>query len=174
MTERCIIIAEAGVNHNGSIDMALELVERAADAGADFVKFQTFRAKELASASATKAGYQQRTTGAGESQLEMLQRLELSPENHHILIERCRERGIAFLSTPFDLGSLDFLTKDLGQPLIKLGSGELTNGPLLLAAARSGAKLIVSTGMGSLAEVEEALGVLGYGMTGGAAPSVMP
>jgi len=171
MTERCIIIAEAGVNHNGSIEMALELVDRAADAGADFVKFQTFRAKELVSASAAKASYQLRATGAQESQLEMLKRLELSPENHRILIERCQRRGIAFLSTPFDLASLYFLTTELGQPVIKLGSGELTNAPLLLAAARSGVRLIVSTGMGTLGEVEEALGVLGYGMIGGTTPS---
>ena len=171
MTQPCIIIAEAGVNHNGNLDMALELVDRAAEAGADYVKFQTFRAKDLASRSAPKAGYQQRTSDAAESQLDMLLRLELSESNHHILLQRCAERGIAFLSTPFDLASLNFLTKDLGQRLIKLGSGELTNGPLLLAAARSGARIILSTGMGSLAEVEEALGVLGFGMTGGDHPS---
>lgn len=171
MTDRCLIIAEAGVNHNGSLDLALELVDRAAEAGADIVKFQTFRSAELASRSAPKASYQQRTTELGESQLDMLRRLELTEDSHHALLKRCDERGIRFLSTPFDLASLDFLTKRLGRSLIKLGSGELTNGPLLLAAGRSGANVILSTGMGTLSEVEEALGVLGYGMTGGIAPT---
>ena len=171
MTDRCLIIAEAGVNHNGNIDMALELVDRAAASGADFVKFQTFRSAELASKSAPKAGYQLRQTDAGESQLDMLRRLELSQADHRALFERCADRGIAFLSTPFDLLSLDFLTKGLGQTIIKLGSGELTNGPLLLASAQSGARIILSTGMGTLSEVEEALGVLAYGMTNGTSPS---
>lgn len=171
MIQRCLIIAEAGVNHNGKLDMALELVDRAAESGADMVKFQTFRSAELASKSAPKAGYQQRTTDARESQLDMLRRLELSEDSHHELVKRCNQRGIAFLSSPFDETSLGFLTKGLGQTLIKLGSGELTNGPLLLAAARSGARIILSTGMGTLSEVEEGLGVLGYGMTGGETPS---
>jgi N-acetylneuraminate synthase len=170
MSTRCLIIAEAGVNHNGHIDIALDLVDRAADAGADVVKFQTFRSSELASGSAPKAGYQQRSTQASESQLDMLRRLELSQSSHHAILKRCEERGIGFLSTPFDLPSLDFLTKDLRQTRVKLGSGELTNGPLLLAAARSGASIILSTGMSNLSEVEEALGVLGYGITGGLAP----
>lgn len=170
MQKRCLIIAEAGVNHNGDMTTALQLVDRAAEAGADFVKFQTFRAGDLASAAAPKADYQVKGTGAGsgagEGQLEMLSRLELSKQDHRDLIARCAERGVGFLSTPFDLKSLAFLTEDLGLKGLKLGSGELTNAPLLLAAARSGADIILSSGMGTLAEVEEALGVLAFGMSG--------
>lgn len=164
MTHRTLIIAEAGVNHNGSLQMALDLVDRAADAGADLVKFQTFNAARLVSARAPKAGYQKRTTDVDESQLEMLLRLQLSPEAHRIIMARCAERGIGFLSTPFDEDSLALLVEDLGLQQIKLGSGELTNAPLLLACARSGAEIILSTGMGTLSEVEEALGVLAFGM----------
>lgn len=163
MNANTLIIAEAGVNHNGDLDMALELVDQAAGAGADLVKFQTFSAARLASASAPKAGYQTRTTEVAESQFEMLQRLELSPGAHRAVIDRCAERGIGFLSTPFDEGSLSLLVDDFGLGLIKLGSGELTNAPLLLACARSGAKIILSTGMGTMGEVEEALGVLAFG-----------
>jgi N-acetylneuraminate synthase len=169
---RTTIIAEAGVNHNGSLDMALQLVDAAADAGADVVKFQTFVAAELASASAPKAAYQKRRTDAGETQLEMLKRLELSLDDHRAIIERCAVRGIRFLSTPFDRDSLALLSDVLGLAEIKLSSGELTNGPLLLAAARSGRRLIVSTGMGTLAEVENALAVLAFGMA--APPTAAP
>ena len=170
MTPNTLIIAEAGVNHNGDVGMALDLVDRAAGAGADLVKFQSFDAAKLASATAPKAAYQTRQTDAGESQLEMLQRLQLSPEAHERIIARCAERGIGFLSTPFDTGSLDLLTRRFGLTRIKLGSGELTNAPLLLAAARSGAGIILSTGMGTLAEVEEALGVLAFGLMRGDEP----
>lgn len=161
---RTIIIAEAGVNHNGDLNLALELVDRAAEAGADFVKFQTFNAGKLASADIPKACYQKLTTDTLETQFEMLRRLELSSEAHHKLIERCEFRGIAFLSTAFDVDSLAFLAQDLKLKTLKLGSGELTNGPILLAAARSGMDLMISTGMGSLAEVEEALGVIAFGL----------
>jgi N-acetylneuraminate synthase len=164
MRQPTLIIAEAGVNHGGDIGMALDLVDCAAEAGADLVKFQTFDAARLASAAAPKAVYQTRQTDAGESQLEMLQRLQLSPEAHEHIIARCAERGIGFLSTPFDDGSLDLLTGRFGLTRIKLGSGDLTNAPLLLAAARSGAQIILSTGMGSMSEVEEALGVLAFGL----------
>jgi N-acetylneuraminate synthase len=159
------VIAEAGVNHNGDLDLALQLVDAAAEAGADCVKFQTFRADKLASRHAQKAAYQQETTGAGESQLAMLRRLELSPDAHRRLIERCGARNIAFLSSPFDLESLACLADDLGLDRLKLGSGELTNGPLLLEAARTGLPLILSTGMATLDEVQEALGVLAWGWT---------
>lgn len=162
---RTLIIAEAGVNHNGDLDLAMQLVDAAATAGADMVKFQTFEAEKLASVKARKAAYQTRTTDAAESQLDMLRRLQISKEAHHKLIKRCAEKGISFLSTPFETDSLHFLTVDLGLETIKLGSGELTNAPLLLAAAQSDARLIVSTGMGTLAEIEEALGVLAFGMT---------
>ena len=159
------VIAEAGVNHNGDLELARQLVDAAADAGADCVKFQTFRADKLASASARKAAYQQETTGSGESQLDMLRRLELSPDAHRELMARCADRGIEFLSTPFDHDSLSFLVADLGLDRLKLGSGELTNGPLLLAAARTGLPLILSTGMATMQEVEDAAGVLAWGWT---------
>ncbi|WP_366654188.1 N-acetylneuraminate synthase [Fodinicurvata sp. EGI_FJ10296] len=159
-----LTIAEAGVNHNGDLGMALALVDKAADARADFVKFQTFNAAKLASASAPKAAYQQRQTDRGESQLEMLTRLQLSADDHRAIIDRCVARGVRFLSTPFDVGSLDLLTREFGLREIKLGSGELTNGPLLLDVARTGVNVILSTGMGTLAEVEAALGVLAFGM----------
>lgn len=162
MTWKTLIIAEAGVNHNGDISTALELVDKAADAGVDYVKFQTFRATKLASTNAKKATYQTRTTEKAESQFAMLKRLELSPDYHKILIDQCAKKDVRFLSTPFDLDSLALLTDTFGLKEIKLGSGELTNAPLLLAAGRSGVKIILSTGMGSLAEVEEAIGVLAF------------
>lgn len=161
---KTLIIAEAGVNHNGDLAIALELVDKAAEAGADYVKFQTFKATKLASASAKKASYQARTTDGAECQLAMLQRLELSLEDHQAIMARCAEMGVRFLSTPFDMDSLALLTETFALPEIKLGSGELTNAPLLLAAGRSGVRIILSTGMGSLAEVEEALGVLAFAM----------
>jgi N-acetylneuraminate synthase len=160
------VIAEAGVNHNGNLDMALALVDEAAKAGADYVKFQTFRASAIASAGAPKAPYQLAGTDAGESQLDMLKRLELDEAAHRALIKRCDERSIKFLSTPFDLGSLDLLTGPLRQKLIKLPSGEITNAPLLVAAGRSGADIILSTGMSTLEDVREALGALAYGFAG--------
>jgi N-acetylneuraminate synthase len=161
---RTLIIAEAGVNHNGDLAMALDLIDKAAEAGADYVKFQTFKADKLASASAKKANYQVRSTDGAESQLAMLQRLELSLEDHRAIMVRCTEKGVRFLSTPFDMDSLALLTETFALPEIKIGSGELTNAPLLLAAGRSGVRIILSTGMGSLSEVEEALGVLGFAM----------
>lgn len=157
-----LIIAEAGVNHSGSLETALALVDAAADAGADIVKFQTFNAKSLAGQSAKKADYQQRTTGTSESQLAMLQRLELPHAAHHTLIAHAKKRGIEFLSTPFDHQSLEFLLS-LELPRIKIGSGDLTNAPLLHEVAKTGATLILSTGMATLGEVEEALGVLAHG-----------
>lgn len=160
---RTLVIAEAGVNHNGSLELALRLVDEAAEAGADVVKFQTFRADSLASRFAPKAEYQKRETGNEQSQLDMLRALELDEDAHRRLIERCASRGVEFLSTPFDQESLRLLTEVLGLPRLKLGSGELTNAPLVLAAARTGKPLILSTGMGTLDEVEEALGVLAFG-----------
>jgi N-acetylneuraminate synthase len=159
------IIAEAGVNHNGSLDMALKLVEAAAAAGADAVKFQTFNANRLASRHAEKAQYQVKTTGSGESQLEMLRKLELSPADHDTLITHALARGIEFLSTPFDTESLHLLTRRFGLTTIKISSGDLTNAPLLLDVARASRNVILSTGMATLAEVEAALGVLAFGWT---------
>lgn len=165
------VIAEAGVNHNGSLDRAHRLVDAAADAGADAVKFQTFKASRLASAAAPKAAYQARETGVAESQLQMLQALELSESDHHELMRHCAERRIEFLSSPFDEESLALLVK-LGVKRLKLGSGELTNAPILIAAARSGLPLLLSTGMATLAEVGEALGALSFGRArSGATPS---
>jgi N-acetylneuraminate synthase len=166
---RTLIIAEAGVNHSGSVETALALVDAAADAGADIVKFQTFNANSLAGRAARKADYQQRTTDAAESQQAMLKRLELPHAAHPPLIARAKARGIEFLSTPFDRTSLDFLLS-LDLPRLKIGSGDLTNAPLLHAIARAGKPLILSTGMADLSEVEEALGVLAHGYSRSTTP----
>ena len=162
---KTIVIAEAGVNHNGSPDMALRLVDAAADAGADIVKFQLFHADALVSPDARKADYQKRTTGPGQTQLEMLQQLELQEDDFHRILRRCHERHIGFLATPFDEKSLDELVGKYEAETIKFASGELTNGPLLLRAARTRKSLVLSTGMSTLAEVEAALAVLAYGYT---------
>lgn len=152
----CFIIAEAGVNHNGNVEMARRLVEVAARAGADAVKFQTFKAERLATPDAPKADYQLRATGEGESQLEMLRRLELSPEAHQELVDYCEKQRILFLSTPFDEESAELLDR-LGVTAFKIPSGELTNLPLLGHIARMHKPMIVSTGMASLAEVKTAV-----------------
>ncbi len=159
---RTMIIAEAGVNHNGDMEMARELIRVAARAGADFVKFQSFRADALTSASAPKADYQKATTDADESQHAMIARLELSHADHELLIEECREQGIAFFSTAFDEKSLDTLI-DLGIDRIKVPSGELTNLPLLRHVASKGLPVIMSTGMSTLDEIEDAIDVLEAG-----------
>ena len=161
------VIAEAGVNHNGSPERALEMVDAAAEAGADAVKFQTFKADQLVRRYAMKAAYQARTTGEEESQLEMVRKLELDVEAHHRIAAQCRERGIEFLSTPFDLGSVDLLVHEMKLPKVKIGSGEVTNAPLLLHVARTGTPVILSTGMSLLGDVETALGVLAFGYVGG-------
>ena len=164
MGDRTLIIAEAGVNHNGSLELALRLVDVAASAGADVVKFQTFKAEQLATVEAAKAEYQVANTHAAGSQLEMLRRLELSPADHDALLKRCSDRGIRFMSTAFDAQSLAFLA-GLGMPAIKIPSGDITCGPLLLQAARLRQPLIVSTGMSTLADIEQALGVIAFGLT---------
>jgi N-acetylneuraminate synthase len=164
LTEHKIfIIAEAGVNHNGSLETALALVDAAADAGADAVKFQTFRAGNVVSSFAHKAAYQIKTTGAAETQLEMVKRLELGAQEHLRIVDRCNKRNIQFLSTPFDSLSLKFLVEVLDIPLIKIPSGEITNAPFLLEIARTGKPVFLSTGMSSLGEIEQALGVLAFG-----------
>ena len=160
-----LIIAEAGVNHNGSRELAFRLVDAAHAAGADIVKFQTFKANKLASNLAKQAEYQVKNTGKEESQLEMLQRLELPFDLHYELVEHCKQLGIEFLSTAFDSESLSFLVYDLGLKRLKLPSGELTNAPLVLEYARTGCDIILSTGMASLAEIEDALGVIAFGLT---------
>lgn len=167
MTEvqKTLIIAEAGVNHNGSIALAREIVDAAVSAGADAVKFQSFVASSIVTANAGKAEYQIVNTGSNESQLEMLQKLELSQLQQRELFEYCKIRNIQFLSTPFDHQSLSFLTTDLGLGTIKIGSGELTNSPFLFDVARSARKVILSTGMSTIDEVAEALGVIALAMT---------
>lgn len=150
------IIAEAGVNHNGDLDTARRLVDVAVGAGADAVKFQTFTADKLATRDADKADYQKETTESDESQFEMLRRLELSEKHHRQLVEHCEEQDITFLSTPFDKDSADFL-ETLDVRLFKIGSGDLTNIPLIKHVARKGRPLIVSTGMSDLSEVEAAV-----------------
>lgn len=152
----CFVIAEAGVNHNGNLDMAQRLIETAAQAGADAVKFQTFSSDRLVTRRAPKAAYQQETTGAQESQYAMLKRLELSPTDHERLFAHARAHGIVFLSTPFDQASADLLF-DLGVGAIKIGSGDLTNLPLLEHIARRRLPIILSTGMAYLGEVEAAV-----------------
>jgi len=161
-TDRVYVIAEAGVNHNGSKENAFALIDAAADAGADAVKFQTFDAKRLAAASAPKAAYQKATTDNAQSQLEMLQALELPLDWHTPLQAHAHKRGIAFLSTAFDVQSLAFL-ETLALPFFKVPSGELTNLPLLWRFARTGRPLVLSTGMATLAEVEQALAVVVHG-----------
>lgn len=154
-----MIIAEAGVNHNGDMALARELIRVAADAGADYVKFQSFRAEELASPQAQKAVYQERTTGTEETQLEMLKRLELGRSEHQELQEHCRTCGVRFLSSPFSVTDLELLL-ELEVDLLKLPSGEITNYPLLRRAGGSGLPVILSTGMASLGEVEDAVNLL--------------
>jgi N,N'-diacetyllegionaminate synthase len=153
------VIAEAGVNHNGSLDLALQLVDAAKASGADAVKFQTFQADQLATRSAHKAPYQERTTANSESQFEMLQRLQLDAAAHRRLIDHCGNVGIQFLSSPFDIQSADLLAS-MEVLLYKVPSGEITNLRFLQHLARKGRPLILSTGMSTLGEVEEAVQVL--------------
>jgi N-acetylneuraminate synthase len=166
MTEPVFIIAEAGVNHDGSVEDAVRLIDAAADAGADCVKFQTFQAEALASIHADKAAYQKRTTSADQSQQAMLKQLELPASAYRALVERARQRGIVFLSTPFDSGSLSFLLHELELGRIKVGSGDMNNAPMLLTIAAARRDVILSTGMATFAEVEEALSVLAFGYAG--------
>lgn len=158
-----LIIAEAGVNHNGSDDLAYSLVDAAHQAGADIVKFQTFKAKNLVTEDAQQAEYQITNSGQKESQYSMLKRLELSYETHHKLVKYCNNLGIEFLSTAFDSESLSFLVDDLGLTRLKLPSGEITNAPLVLEHARTGCDLIVSTGMATLSEIEQVLSIIAFG-----------
>lgn len=159
MSDRVYVIAEAGVNHDGKLQRALDMVDIAAGAGADAVKFQTFVPEALASSKARKADYQRRNDPTAEGQLAMLRRLALSFDEQTQLHRHCIERGIDFLSSPFDKRSAAFLLEQLQLDTIKLGSGELTNAPLLWQLAASDAQLILSTGMATLDEVRQALGV---------------
>jgi N,N'-diacetyllegionaminate synthase len=159
MKTKTFIIAEAGVNHNGDIELAKKLIDVAVEAGADAIKFQTFKAKKLVSKKADKADYQKQTTDVAESHYEMIKKLELDIETHKELIWYCKEKEILFLSTPFDLESIDLLN-DLGLEIFKIGSGEITNLPYLHKIGSLQKKVIMSTGMADLGEIEDALNVL--------------
>jgi N,N'-diacetyllegionaminate synthase len=156
MTSRCLIIAEAGVNHNGDMRIARDLIEAAAEAGADLVKFQTFSANSLVTERAPKANYQLRTTGSDLSQYQMLKALELDHQMHLDLIAKCKESGIEFFSTAFDIQSLDYLST-LGAKRFKVPSGEITNLPYLLHMAAFEKPILLSTGMSNLGEIEDAI-----------------
>ena len=166
------IIAEAGGNHNGDRDIAFQMIEAAAGAGVDAVKFQTFKTKNLVTKTAPKAAYQSETTDPGESHFEMLEKLELDQDTHRALKRYAEQNGLQFLSTAFDLESLEFLSNDLQLEILKISSGELTNGPLLLEYARTDRELILSTGMANLDEIRQALAVLAFGLIGGKTPSI--
>lgn len=156
---KVFVIAEAGVNHNGSLDLAKRLVDIAVEAGADAVKFQTFKADKLVSKGAQKAVYQRQTTSANETQHEMIRKLELDESAHRAIISHCNEKRIMFLSTPFDHDSIDMLN-DLGMSIFKVPSGEITNLPYLRHVGSLGKEVILSTGMADLGEIEDALDVL--------------
>ena len=159
MNKQTLIIAEAGVNHNGDLALAKQLIERAAEAGADLVKFQTFKADRQVTRTAKKAVYQTQTTSTEESQHEMLRRLEISTDMHHELIEHCAVHNIGFFSTGFDIESIDLLLS-LGQDFFKVPSGEMTNLPYLRHIGQLGKTVILSTGMATLGEVESAIDAL--------------
>ena len=153
---KTFIIAEAGVNHNGSLEMAFQLIDVAVSAGADAVKFQTFKAEKVIAVNTPKAGYQEETTGSDESQLEMVKKLELDETAHIQLYQHCQHKGIQFLSTPFDLESVDLLSR-LGLEIFKIPSGEITNLPYLRKLGALKKRLILATGMANLGEIEAAL-----------------
>jgi N,N'-diacetyllegionaminate synthase len=156
---KVFIIAEAGVNHNGSVDLAKQLIDVAVDSGADAVKFQTFKAENLVSKNAQKADYQKQTTDESESQFEMIKRLELDVATHKKLIKYCNEKGIMFLSTPFDSDSINLLN-ELNLKIFKIPSGEITNLPYLRHIGSLVKQVILSTGMSTLQEVDDALTIL--------------
>jgi N,N'-diacetyllegionaminate synthase len=158
-SHKTLIIAEAGVNHNGSLEMGFELINAASDAGADVVKFQTFKAEKLVTQSAAKAYYQLGTTDVQETQFEMIKKLELSYDMHLKLISKCKEKGIRFSSTGFDTSSVDLLVS-LGADFLKIPSGEITNLPYLRYVGAKNLPIILSTGMATLMEVERALLIL--------------
>ncbi len=157
---KTLIIAEAGVNHNGDMSLAKELIAAAAEAGADLVKFQTFIAANIISRSAPKAEYQKGATDPQESQQEMVRKLELTRENHLELIAECKKQGIGFFSTAFDQDSIDLLEELGGSDIVKVPSGELTNLPYLRYLTRHGKHVLLSTGMANLGEIEAAINVV--------------
>ncbi len=162
--KKTLIIAEAGVNHNGSLDLAYRLIDAAIDAKADIIKFQTFKTNNIVSKNLQKAEYQKKNMNEfSSSQFDMLKKLELNDENHFLLKKYCDEKEIQFLSTPFDNESLDFLVDKIGIKLIKVASGEITNYPFLLKMSKKNLPLIISTGMSCLGEIELALGAAAFG-----------
>ncbi len=161
---KTLIIAEAGVNHNGDMALAKKLIAAAAEAGADLVKFQTFIASKIISKSAPKAEYQKGATDPGESQQEMVRKLELSKENHFELIDECRRKGIGFFSTAFDLDSIDLL-EEFDSEYVKVPSGELTNLPYLRYLTRNIKPVLLSTGMANLGDIEAAIDAIERGGT---------
>lgn len=156
---KIFIIAEAGDNHNGSLELAFQLVDKAAEAGADCVKFQTFVTEEVISKRAEKAEYQKESTGSDESQYEMVKKLELTFDNFRQLQQYAKEKGLMFLSTPFDIPSVDFL-ESIHVPYFKIPSGEITNLPYLIRIAQTGRDIILSTGMAQMDEIESAVTIL--------------
>lgn len=162
--QRTYIIAEAGVNHNGDINIAKQLISVAAECGADAVKFQTFKTEKIVSKQAKKADYQKQTTDQNESQFDMIKKLELSFAQFEELSHYAKEKQITFLSTPFDEESLHFLSRKLNLDTIKIPSGEITNAPFLLTCAQAQKQIIISTGMCDLKEITDALGVLAFGL----------
>jgi N,N'-diacetyllegionaminate synthase len=157
--QRTFIIAEAGVNHNGNVEIAQKMVDAAVDFGVDAVKFQTFRAIDLVTSLAQKAEYQQKTTDASESQLEMIKKLELSAAQHNEIIAHCQKKNIQFLSTAFDISSVRLL-ESYNVPIYKIPSGEITNLPYLITIAKIGKPIILSTGMSTLEEIKKAVAIL--------------
>lgn len=157
--EHVFIIAEAGDNHNGKFELALQLVDKAVEAGADCVKFQTFVTENVVSKFAEKAEYQKENTGADENQYEMIKKLELSFDQFREIQAYCQKKGIIFLSTPFDLDSIDFL-QEINIPFWKIPSGEITNLPYLIRIAKTGKDIILSTGMSTMEEIANALDIL--------------
>ena len=159
MSSKVFIIAEAGVNHNGSLDLAKKLIDVASESGANAVKFQTFKAEKLVSKNAQKADYQKQTTNKTESQFDMIKKLELDMDTHKELIAYCETKNIMFLSTPFDHDSIELLN-DLGLEIFKIPSGEITNLPYLRHIGKLNKKVILSTGMANIGEIEDALDIL--------------
>lgn len=162
---RVIVIAEAGVNHNGNIEIAMEMVDKAKTAGVDYIKFQTFTPEKLVSKYADKADYQKRTTGSNESQLQMLKKLALKLEDFKKIKSYCDSLGIGFISTPFDFTSIDFL-ETLNMDFWKIPSGEITNLPYLEKIASTGRDIVISTGMCDMEEIKDAIGILQNGGSG--------
>jgi N,N'-diacetyllegionaminate synthase len=156
---KTIIIAEAGVNHNGDIETAKKLIDVASDAGVDYVKFQTFKANKIVTKQAKRADYQNKNTENLDTQYEMLKKLELNEDSHHLLIKYCNDKGIKFLSTGFDLDSLEFLHK-IGIRLAKIPSGEITNYPYLKKVAQLFSEVVLSTGMSDMDDINKALAIL--------------